>query len=513
MRRLDKYIPVLEPHLGRIQFLCLYLAGAVIFLFLVLGSKFEYTISPIYRLCMLGSCVLFTLSAAVQMHKRKTRYPSRPAVMMVIWFMFTLLVQFAGGSVSHHYTLLPPVYLLAFPFAAITRDETNQTGLKVMALVIVSAMLVWVLNTILLVADCLPAFLRNHVGWEGTRLNAFFHSNICARGFMLGIAFSLGLCFQFPQKWAKALLLTAAALMFAALSLTNSRSVILITGLLVAGTAFFMIFKGNSRRFLAALVAAMVTMVSLLLVSQALFRWNSDRLTAQQPALEVPVQQNIARQINDRTAVQPSYRVLLLSGGDARQEETPGNSTLQSKSVPAVLLSGTTEAAPEAAESSSGYSKQKSFVTDLPSLNNRTIIWSAALQRIQEKPSILLWGTDNTELIIGGVSVPHTHNSWLEVLLRLGIPGFLLSLVFSGQALWSSVVLLWKRQVDLWQKIISLLVLCILISSFFEPSLFFSAYSWHFVDFIFFLCLGYLIQWRKHVSSGKSDSESCMTTI
>ena len=467
----------------------------MVFLFLVLGRKFEHTAFIVYHTAMFDTCLVFCVCTFLQIRKNKTKYPYRSAIMMVICFFITMLVQLILGAGSYNYALLPSVYLLALPFAAITQDEAEQKGLKTIALIYISAMLIWVLYTILLMLDCLPPFMRSYVIWEDSRLNVFFHSNTCARGFMMGIALCLGLSTCFSKKITKMFLFLAAALMLAALVLTNSRTAILITCLMLSGIIFFMIFQQNRTRFAFAAVAALATAAILLLFSHSLSQWNSNRLIAQQSASGNAVQQDTSLQVNSQAAEQHSYRVLL-----AKTNSHRGNEVRQTSSVSGLCLSTATETVSETAQSSIGHSNQNSFVTDLPSLNNRTNIWNAALQLIRENPSILIWGTNSTELMIENTLVPHTHNSWLEILLRMGIIGFVLSLFFTVQTIWSSLVLLRHRRTELWKKTISIMMLCLLICSFFEPSLFFSDCSWHFTDFFFFLCLGYMIQWRKGLS-------------
>ena len=111
-----------------------------------------------------------------------------------------------------------------------------------------------------------------------------------------------------------------------------------------------------------------------------------------------------------------------------------------------------------------------------------------------------MWGTGNIEEIVGQAGGKHAHNAWLQILLRLGLPGLFISLFFTAQAIWSSACLLLHYQVSLWKKIIAMLMLCLLISAMLEPSLFFTDEMWHAPDFMFFLCLGYTVQWKKQLS-------------
>ena len=83
------------------------------------------------------------------------------------------------------------------------------------------------------------------------------------------------------------------------------------------------------------------------------------------------------------------------------------------------------------------------------------------------------------------------------MLLGLGIPGLVFSLIYTGIALWSAAVVLLKETVEYWKKIIAVLMLCILVAGFLEPFLFFTKTYYQFVDFVFFFFLGYLDLWRR----------------
>jgi O-antigen ligase len=78
----------------------------------------------------------------------------------------------------------------------------------------------------------------------------------------------------------------------------------------------------------------------------------------------------------------------------------------------------------------------------------------------------------------------------------MGLPGLLLALVFTGMAVWHIWVTFWGNT-QLGQKVIAMLVLVLMGAGILEPYLFFTDIFYHYTDFIFFLCLGYLVHWRS----------------
>ena len=81
----------------------------------------------------------------------------------------------------------------------------------------------------------------------------------------------------------------------------------------------------------------------------------------------------------------------------------------------------------------------------------------------------------------------------------LGLPGLLLVLVFSWNATWASLRVLWYGSIGMFEKNIALLVLSMMVSALLEPCLFITYQEWSFFDFFFFLCLGYLTLWSKRL--------------
>ena len=62
-------------------------------------------------------------------------------------------------------------------------------------------------------------------------------------------------------------------------------------------------------------------------------------------------------------------------------------------------------------------------------------------------------------------------------------------------ALWNAAVLLWRND-DLWKSCVAVVMLGLLGCAFLEPYLFTVNVKYHFFDFLFLLCLGYMNVWR-----------------
>lgn len=469
-----------------VQFLCVIAAAFLECLMIFIGKMNGRMLYEPFHNGLLICSLVFAGTVVVQTIKYRIRYPLKLSVAMAIWFIVIQTRQHSVGLTTHPCGMFLSSYILAFPFAMVTQDEGKQIALKTVALLYIAATLVLVLYSVLLIFDCVPSILNNRLFWNSYRLTVVHHPNITARTFMIGIALCLGFVYQSPRRWIKGGLLIAAGLMFVALSLTNSRTAILLTCLLCAGVVFFSVYRGSFRQLICGVIVGAAAALCLYLFSQALFQWNESRLNFSQTVQSASDETVSLCAVGEGQSDQGQYGIVFLSGNNRTVLSFAG----QPNQVGLAYLTEHPYAADNIAS-------QNSLRQDLPTLNGRITIWKMVLTAIKENPSILLWGCDNTAMLVEEFGASHTHNSWLEILARLGLPGFLISLLFTIQALWGGVYLLLRRNVDLWKKVIAMLVLCLLASGFLEPNLFFTDETWHYADFIFFLCLGYLILWRK----------------
>lgn len=428
------------------RLLCLFLAAGMEFLLMSLRS-FTFYFQDHFTLI---PCVLFLGVLLAQKPAPAVRRQLLQGAAVALWFALIQGLHFSMGAEPRTPGLFFVIYLLAFPFASGAKDAHRQAGLKIVGSFYLLAGLALAFFTGLLALDLLPTTLEPHIYWDGARLAAMWHPNMTANILMVGIGFCLYF-FALQKKWIyRVLFFALAALLFGIMALTNSRTAILTTCILVGGFLFFAIWTRGTKRFTIGAIAAVCILVLLFTLTVVLFslhRYQLIQTYLSQPGADVsPVI------VDQQTGQLGLYT----------------------------------------------HASQNSLMEDIGTLNSRTDIWKAAFRAILEDPAILLRGTPD----IGGVItaqyimlVPHSHNSWMETLLGLGIPGLLIALLFSVSAIRCSLRILFSHRYSLSQKAIAMLVVCLMISGIPEPYLFYSNEYFQCANFAFFLCLGYLIQW------------------
>ena len=65
-------------------------------------------------------------------------------------------------------------------------------------------------------------------------------------------------------------------------------------------------------------------------------------------------------------------------------------------------------------------------------------------------------------------------------------------------------MLLW-RNTDLLHSCVVMVVLCLMGCAVMEPYLFVANAQFHYFDFLFLLCLGYMDQWRRQTRNRKGE--------
>jgi len=457
------------PFIIAVQAACLLIMGIVEFLNMTKGFLLPVNLPLLTN----GGIVLSLMGLwAVTLWKNNRAVLQRDVILGILlfaWFLVLELNRRFNHTPLQSFTVVAAVYLIALPFAALAQDRDRRMGLRLISgIYVAAALLLLSLGLILLLGGNIPAPLNGHVYWDGPRLLVISHPNITSRIFMIALALCMGFCGQAKQTWTKVLMLLAAALLFAGIALTNCRAVVLVSCCILGGNVFSLISRKNRKYILLGVVAAMVVAYLLFLSSSCLYQWNYSRLV------------NQASQHTAQEAALP--------------EDSGLDVTVASD---AVAPADETQETELAGNSNSG---QGTILSDLPTLNNRTYIWASFIKKIQQEPAILLRGTVDTRLVLGNL---HTHNAWLEALIMLGLPGFLLILFFSWDTAWSSLRLILHNGADMFQKNIALLSLSTMVAALLEPCLFITYLEWSFSDFFFFLCLGYLTLWSKQISFKK----------
>lgn len=463
-----------------VPMLLLLAVGMIEFVFITLESLFfgiGYYLAETY---LVVPCLLMLGYVLREKQSPFARRRLLLAVAAAAWFVVVQSIHKLLGMDNHPMGTVFFVYLMGFPFAALADDRKNA-GLWWIGGMFVTASLVLAIYSMLLLADMVPAGMEEVLFWDGARLHALWHPNINACYFMISIGFTAAFCMQAKKTWVKVLLVAAIVLQYFAMALTNCRTTLLLTGALLGGTLFFVIFKGDWKRFVLGLLAAAVVLAGSFKLSGRIFQWNNDRLLASLTATqaeEIPETTEPDVQIQQTEAVQP--------------EEVPVQTTAEE----IVLIEDTGIIL--------GDNEQGTLSNDMRTLNGRTQIWEAALKAIRDDKTLALWGTEYVGTVISvyhWFPVVHAHNSWMEALMKLGLPGLLLALAFTAVSVWSAFRLIFRKETEIWKKIIVMMTMCLLAAGFLEPYLFITNVYYHVLDFMFLFCTGYLDFWCSRKQS------------
>ena len=427
-----------------------YLIPAALFLFF--GIAFGPFGSYLFEEVMIIPCVLFLrtmLSRPLSSDARKALILSS---VLFAWFFFLQFIRDLAFFDVYPFGTYFCSYFFAFPLAALMQDGEQKQALKLFAMVFIAASAVHVLTALLLLLDLVPAyFTQYHAYWDGSRLNPFWHPNMAACFLMFGIASCLAFLQDTKTGWKKLALLAAIVFFLLTLALTNCRTVIIITGGMLGGAAFYAILKGRWKLILPGLIVACAIVIVVYGSSNYLYESHTDALIAKRTAEYLQQAENI---------------------DNAEEVE--------------ISLGGT--------------SGQGTLLNDLSSLNSRTHLWESAFKALTANHLYPLIGVDNPGRHMSYFSrfeQTHTHNSWVETLLGLGIPGFAVAMVFTLMTLWNGIVILLKYPLDVWKRTFAMLTLCMLAASFMEPYLFLPPIDYYIYNFIFLLCAGYLLHWQE----------------
>ena len=433
-------------------YLLLAVAGMIEFLFITLEGRFcglGYYLTENY---LIVPCLMFLGYTLQKPLPEFSGRRLRLAVAAVSWFVIVQIVHRLSDMGNHPMAPVFFVYLMAFPFAVLADDRGN-TGIRWIGSMFVAASLVLVAYSALLVLNRVPERLKDDIYWASMRLRPFWNPNVVACYFMIGIGFAAAFLVQAKRRLIQTLLSVAIGVQLTAMALTNCRTALLLTGTMLGACLLLPLLQkrnanleirwdGKWKLLLLGILVVAIALAGTFKLSGALYRRNHDQLLSAQQG-----------------------ETGLVIGDDGTQG---------------------------------------SLKEDMPTLNSRTEIWQAAISAVRNDSSLALWGTEYPGTVISlynRFETYHAHNSWLEALLRLGIPGLLLSLVFTALSAWSAVKLILNQEVELWKKIIAMMTVCVMIAGFLEPYLFITDAYYHVTDFVFFFCTGYLDYWCQGIPS------------
>ena len=384
-------------------------------------------------------------------------------LLFVLWYLLTR-VLLGNGLLTRSFVVLVEMsilYGLAFPFARLSGDTDRRKVLDVLALVFV---------VVLAAAAWLGVyFLVTGTGFYMPLSGEFYgkspvherlqvlgqNANHTAMLMNLGFFFTLYLLAgHFKKRWIAPAVLAMLGFYFA-LVLTNSRT----------STIAFVICFGYAAGVLASRLpvvrrpwkAAVIVLVVLL------------ALLASYKSMDVSMNLLTRAAAAHRAAVSQSLPV-----------EENAEAAEESAAEPLV--------------------NTREIELNLSSMSYRGDIYLAVLPVLRAEPDILLRGTMEDDMMskiaaVCGYEYLHMHNSFLQVLMLLGIPGLLFALWLVLRGVLASLKLLFGKTRAA-EKLLPLIPMALLITSMAESLVFvpWMNLCWSLVNFLFLMVAGYLIE-------------------
>lgn len=463
-------------------FWCLLAAAFIDFLIIVLGPFMDFYLD---EWLLIPSCLyLFAIY-----RQEKTKTAQKVLLLggiMCTWYTITQLLHHCMGLQTRPLGMVLSVYLLALPFAAVLRDD--RRGLKLYMGVFLAAMVVVLILTVLATIDCVPRFIRHKVYFWKNGIIVMIHPSQLAGFLLVGIGFTLVALSLMKNLIKRILLLTLVGLLSITLVMTKSHTAMWMMYLLYSAYCFFAISRGGFIRFVTGVIAAVVVFVCSYSASQAIFQWYARESMAR------PQRFSYVNSWDD-SAIVIGVRDYIYD--DSEKETAYAGWTFVFRSAGAENIDEEVQV--------KRFSLRNTLDKLLPSLNGRKGIWLDIYDVLKKDLKTIAIGTDYSGNYIvnnTGRDYPHSHNSWYDVLIALGLPGLLIVSLITAIAFWHIIIILFGKQFKLWKKCIALLEICLLALGALEPHLFLGGHylaernSLHPSDFTFFLCLGYMIQWR-----------------
>lgn len=490
----------------RFLYLLLLIVGAMEFVFITMESLFSYIGYYLVEEYIILPCLLFVGCCLTRKLTGFARGRLLLSGLAISWFIVAQLIHKLSGTATHPVGTVFFIYLMAFPFASAAKDDKNL-GLQIIGWIFFGASMVHVFYTGLLLTDKVPEMMYPYLFWDGARLNSFWHPNINSCLFLIGIVFALFMLLRSGNPVVKCVMGLSVPVQFFCMALTNCRTTLLLTGAFLGVAAFLAIGVKDWKRTLAGAVVAVLILTGSFTVSGKIYEWHNDNLKAKITAkLEAQAEQEKAAAEAEKPAEKDEET-------KPASEEAPSKAEDTGKKEEQSAAAQKTEPAQKPVEIREKYkiskktgevilvsnNGQRGLTTDLKTFNGRTPIWEAAFTALREHRRIALWGTEDVSYMVTmyrGREYLHTHNSWLESLMRLGIPGLMIALVFTGISVCSAWTVVFSPRAELWKKLIAGLTMCILACGFLEPYLFITNVYYHIIDFVFFFCTGYLDHWR-----------------
>ncbi|MBE5793931.1 MAG: hypothetical protein E7323_04540 [Clostridiales bacterium] len=473
---------------------CLLMVAVLDFLLIVFENRIDFVVNA----WSLIPTVLFFGIAIVKTKTKTTKQLLILGSIMVLWFLIVQLIHQQQGLKVRPIGVFSSVYLLALPFASIAKDGESCKGLKLYMGFFFAGLIVILVLAGLLVIDQVPFFLKSDVFLYNSGISIMVHPSQLGGLLVAGIGFAFTAFSITKRMQIKVALVIMIILMFIVLALTKCNAAIWMAYLVSAGCVFVLINKGGYIRFIAGVMAAIIIIVVAFLINQLVFVWHWDmyKEKAETPSSQYH-QIKVDEKQADRSLPDMFHQTVAGIGSICanRERYKAMQPVVARKASTSVSLLST-------AKSLSAFQRQ---LWALPTLNGRIPIWISFLENISQNKTVLLFGLDYSMYTLESINInhPHTHNSWLEALSALGVPGFLMIFGITTISIWHVIAILFGKCYEAWKKCVALLVVGLFGVGFMEPHLFLGGHflpggnNLHPMDFSFFLCLGHMIEWRR----------------
>ena len=437
-----------QPSIAKWQFFCLLTVVLVELVFLSpMGRMHGMTWVAVDYFLAIPAMAFLMLSIARGMN-RKGRSMMVLSFAMVLWVALVQVMREYRGFAQILPGEITLFYAMLLPMAFCLEDGKRQWGLYLLCgMFLLEGLRICLLGGALYFG-ILPEEYEASVYWDGARLLQLNHPTNCAAVLLVSIAISFGWCLKTKKRWLQGILIVWILVQLLVQLLTNGRTGIGLTCLLLGGGVFCLIRGTGWKRAPVAFLVGAALMAGLFLGSQKLFSIHERQMKRQTQTVQ--------------------------------QKEQPQEKAVEQEK-----------------KSEKQVNVQKSLSKDMASLNGRTRIWKAAIHGLMREPKLLACGTDDVSAVLSeeiSYSPLHTHNSFLEAIYALGLPGLLLVLAITFLGIRSAVILLWKNE-DLWKSVIALLVICLLGCGMLESYLFVAECNQHYLSILFLAGIGYLHQW------------------
>lgn len=459
---------------------CILTAAIIAFLYMSLPSYAQV----LYEHGLVIPCMLLLGALKDDLKTQESKKRLLLPGTMAVWFVFLQIKRSIECADLDNIGLFLTVYLFAFPLASVLQDGDRKKALKIFAGAYLSAAAVFAVCGLMLVLGCLPEFLGEHVFWDGGELVTFWHPNVAACYFMIGIVFCTTFILREKSCRLRIALSVLLVLMTGMLALTNSRTTIILTGIYLGSVIFFGLVRRGKKWIIPGVAGALVLAVVFYGAAVRLYQANYDSLIRMY-TLEYSDRINTDHSEIPEAEPEEEYT-------EEDSEETEEDS--QEEWIPIGTDPDTGEIYLTAKD------QDQSPEKDLGVWTTRSYVWSAARFAVRETPSILYWGMFDPGAYVSYYNffpVAHLYNAWAECFVGMGFAGFLIAMLFTLGAIWNCLIVLLKHHQDIWKRNMALLTLAVLAASVLEPYLFYTTTDFHPVNLLFFLCAGYLAHWQE----------------